>query len=270
MLRNFLLGTTVALVSTSALPALAQSNSTTEQGGTMSAVPQDTILATSIIGMPTFIKGEETTAGPIGALVDALVSLDGQIVGVVIRTAGNSAFIVPADRLEQASIGGRPILVINVTRDEAENAPDVSSQLPQGQQPQDQQSQGTSGTNNAGTDATSNNAPSSDGGSNATNGADSSASSDGSSGSGSTDTSDSTSSDNSSSGNGTSDSSGSSSSGTDTSGTDTSDTSGTNGQTGVTGTTTDGTNAAGADEGSDGTGTEGRAGTDGDAPNTGN
>ena len=44
---------------------------------TMSEIPQDVIFATSIIGMPTFIKGEEATVGPVGALADAIVLTDG-------------------------------------------------------------------------------------------------------------------------------------------------------------------------------------------------
>ena len=272
MLRNLLLGTTVALASTSALPVLAQSNSSTEQSqsGTISAVPQDVILATSIIGMPTFIKGEEATAGPIGTLADALVSLDGQIVGVVVRTPGNSAFIVPADRLEQANIGGQPILVIDVTRDEAENAPDVSSQLPQG----------ANGSGNAGAAGATNDSTSSQSGSSAQSGLNDGTSSDGANGSDSTNSSSdasssdgSAASDTSTDGSSTdSSSSGDASSSDASSGADSSSDSqsGSADQTGVTGTTTDGTNAAGADEGSDGTGTEGRAGTDGEAPSTSN
>ena len=279
MLRNLLLGTTVALASTSALPVLAQSNSSTEQSqsGTISAVPQDVILATSIIGMPTFIKGEEATAGPIGALADALVSLDGQIVGVVVRTPGNSAFIVPADRLEQANISGQPILVIDVTRDEAENAPDVSSQLPQGANGSGNAGAGSASTTDGGAAAQSgssaqsgsNDGTSSDNttASDSTNSSSDASSSDGSA---SSDTStDGSSTDSSSSGD---TSSGDTSSGDASSGADASSDSqsGSADQTGVTGTTTDGTNAAGADEGSDGTGTEGRAGTDGEAPSTSN
>ena len=126
MIRNLAIAAALSL-SVSPL-ALAQSS----PGSTME-IGQDVILATSIIGMPTFIKGEEATVGPIGRLVDAVVSLDGQIQGVVIRTGQGRAFAVPADRLEQGRVANRPVLLINISRQDAEQAPDVSQQLPEGQ-----------------------------------------------------------------------------------------------------------------------------------------
>ena len=243
MIRNLTIAATLAtsLAMGVSHGALAQSSS----GSTME-IGSDVILATSVIGMPTFIKGEEGTVGPIGSLADAIVSLDGMIQGVVIRTPQGRAFAVPADRLEQGRVQDRPVLLINISREDAEQAPDVSSQMPQQSGDGSAQADGsTQGSQSTGT-GTSDQSGSSGSSTDSSSGSDSSG----------TSSSDSSSSDTS----GSSDSSGGTSSdsqSSDGTGATTGD------QTGVTGTTIDGTNAAGADEGSDGTGTESRAGTDG-------
>ena len=250
MLRKFLVSTTVGLpliAASGMTPAMAQSSD-----GPLTEIPQGVILATSIIGMPTFIEGEAATAGPIGSLADAIVSTDGQIVGVVVRTRAGRALAVPASLLRQGRIGGAPVLVIDITREQAEGAPDVSGQLP-AQEGSQEGSQGTdgatvgersgvTGTTIDGTDAT---------------GADTGENGTGTTGRAGTD--------------GTAMDAGTDDASMDD---DPSADDGATGatageQSGVTGTTIDGTDATGADTSANGTGTAGRAGTDGTAMDAG-
>ena len=244
MLRNLLHTTTLATGLAAALVTAPLGTALAQSGEPLREIPQNVILATTIIGMPTFIKDEDVTAGPIGALADAIVGLDGTIQGVVIRTRQGRALAVPASLLEQGRVAGRPILIVNITREQAEQAPDVSGQLPQSSGAAAGEQPGVTGTTTDGTDAT---------------GADSGADGTGTQGRAGTDGQpmDNGSTDSGSMGSGSTDE------GTDTTGATAGE------QSGVTGTTTDGTDATGADSGADGTGTQGRAGTDGQPVNGG-
>ena len=289
MIRTLVLTTALAttvvalpLAPGSVSPTLAASHSAGEDAtagdGPMREIPQGVILATSVIGMPTFLKGDEAAAGPIGRLVDAIVGLDGTIRGVVIRTPGGRALAVPAERLEQGRIAGAPVLFIDITRQQADDAPDLSEQLPGG---------GNTGTTVGGTDPTGTDSGENGTGTAARPGTDGepmdmesdAAADDGTADeqtgvTGTTiDGTDATGADSGENGTGTEGRAGTDgepmdmgdgASGDGTTDDGEADDATAGEQTGVTGTTIDGTDATGADSGENGTGTAARAGTDGE------